>query len=65
MFAAMKPANAAAIFNGMTGDLDLVTQILETMDSKKAALILAAMDTNMAEKVTKKMSLDANSILQQ
>lgn len=57
-YANMKPANAAAILNGMTGDLDLVAQILETMDSKKAALILGAMDTNVAAKVTKKMSLD-------
>ena len=56
MFKSMKPANAAAIMNTMTGDLDLVAEILVNLDPKDAGAIIAEMDTSMAAKVTKKIS---------
>lgn len=57
MFAAMKPDAAAAILETMTGDLDLVSEILSNMKTKQSGPILAAMDETMAARVTKKMSL--------
>lgn len=62
MYAAMKPAQAAAIFNGMSGDLDLVAELLSAMDTDTSGAILGAMDANMAEKVTKKMYVDAKNL---
>ncbi len=56
-FAAMDPTNAAAILGNMTGDLDVVCQILGNMKEAEAAEILAAMDTNFASKITKKMTV--------
>lgn len=53
----MEPEKAAAILEGMTGDLDLVSQILMNMKTKQAALIIQEMNTDQAAKVTKKMSL--------
>ena len=53
----MKPEEAAAILNGMGGDLDLVANILLHMKTKDAGAILAKMDTNMAAKITKKISI--------
>lgn len=57
MYKSMKPEEAAKILNGMGGDLDLVSKILLHMKTKEAGAILAKMDTNMAAKVTKKISL--------
>ena len=57
MYKSMKPEEAAKILNGMGGDLDLVSNILLHMKTKEAGAILAKMDTNMAAKVTKKISL--------
>lgn len=57
MYKAMKPADAAAILEGMTGDLDLVAKILLNMKTKEAGAILAEMDQDMAAKVTKKISV--------
>lgn len=55
-FANMDPANAASILDVMaSGDLDIVAQILENMDTAKAALIMAQLDSATAAKVTKKM----------
>ncbi len=57
MFKNMEPAKAAAILGGMSGDLDLVSKILLNMKTSEAGAILAEMDSNMAAKVTKKISL--------
>jgi len=57
MYKSMKPADAAAILEEMTGDLDLVAQILLSMKTKEAGAILAEMNTDMAAKITKKMSI--------
>lgn len=57
MYKNMKPEEAAAILNGMGGDLDLVANILLHMKAKDAGAILAKMDTNMAAKITKKISI--------
>lgn len=55
-YSAMKPAAAAAIFDTMTDDLDLVAQILENMDTDSSGAILAAMTPDTAAKVTKLMN---------
>ena len=57
MYKSMKPEEAAKILNGMGGDLDLVSNILLHMKTKEAGAILAKMDSNMAAKVTKKISI--------
>lgn len=57
MYKSMKPADAAAILEGMTGDLDLVAKILMNMKTKEAGAILAEMNPDMAAKVTKKISV--------
>ena len=57
MYKSMKPEEAARILNGMGGDLDLVSNILLHMKTKEAGAILAKMDSNMAAKVTKKISI--------
>lgn len=51
----MKPKNAAAILEGMSGDIDLVSQMLLSMKPAESALILANMDATVAAKITKKM----------
>jgi flagellar motility protein MotE (MotC chaperone) len=51
-FSSMKAKNAAAIFDTMTDDLQLVADILENMDAQSRADILAAMDTDTAAKLT-------------
>ncbi len=56
-FSAMKPEEAAPILEVMTGDLDLVCNILKAMKTKQSGAILAKMDSTMAAKITKKMSL--------
>ncbi len=56
-FANMDPANAAEILEVMTGDLDLVCKILDTMKTKQSAAIIAEMTPEYAAKVTKKMAL--------
>lgn len=55
-YSAMKPKAAAAIFNEMTDNLNLVADILEAMDSDSRGNILAAMDAGTAAKVTKIMN---------
>lgn len=57
IYASMEAESAAAILENMTGDLDLVCQILSGMKEQQASDILAAMDTNIASKITKKMSI--------
>ena len=51
-YASMKPANAAAVFEEMTGDLEKVAKILSCMKKDKAGDILAAMNSTLAAKLT-------------
>lgn len=51
-YSAMKPKEAAAIFDTMTNNLKLVAQILENMDAQSRADILGKMDAETAAKVT-------------
>ena len=55
MYSSMKPKAAAAIFDEMTDNLNLVASILKAMGSDASGDILAAMDTATAAKVTKIM----------
>ncbi len=55
VYAAMDAENAAAILEEMTGDTDIVTDILLCMAAKKRAAILEAMDPVYAAKLTKLM----------
>jgi len=54
-YAAMKPKDAAAIFDTMTDDLNLVAKILGAMGSDDRGNILAQMDEENAARVTKIM----------
>ena len=51
----MKPKQAAAIFDEMGDNLDLVAKILGHMDASARAKILQAMDKDLASKITKIM----------
>lgn len=51
-YSKMEPDAAAAILEEMTGDLDLVTQILLNMNATKRAAILTEMDPVYAAKLT-------------
>lgn len=51
-YASMEPANAAAVFEEMTGDLEKVAKILSCMKKDKAGDILAAMNSTLAAKLT-------------
>jgi len=52
-YSEMKPKQAAAIFEQMTDNLDLVARILKQMDVSARAKILGAMDSEVASQVTK------------
>ncbi len=54
-YSAMKPKEAAGIFEAMTDDLALAARILENMDSDSRGKILGAMDEEVAAKITKLM----------
>ncbi len=54
-YSAMKPKQAAAIFEAMTDDLNLAARILWVMDSDTRGKILGAMDETVAAKLTKIM----------
>lgn len=54
-YTAMKPKEAAAIFESMTDNLSLAARILENMDSESRGKILGAMDSDVAAKITKLM----------
>ena len=54
-YAAMKPEEAAAIFNTMGNSLDLVGEILWSMTSAQRGAILAKMDPDIAAQVTRLM----------
>lgn len=55
MYSSMKAKQAAAIFDTMTDDLQLVAKILLEMDAETSADILGAMDSETAAKLTKIM----------
>lgn len=54
-YAEMKPKQAAAIFEEMTDNLDLVAKILEGMDPAPRAAIMGVMDPAVASRLTKMM----------
>ena len=54
-YSSMKPKEAAAIFDTMTDDLNLVAEILENMDAQSRADILGKMNSETAAKVTEIM----------
>ncbi len=56
MYSSMKPKQAAAIFDTMTGDLKLVAKILKAMDADASSSILGAMNAETAAKLTKIMN---------
>ncbi len=58
-YSEMKPKQAAAIFEGMTDNLDLVARILWVMDPADRGKILGQMDETVAAQVTKIMDPDA------
>ena len=51
----MKPKQAAAIFETMTDDLDLVARILSQMSTSDRGKILGAMNSEIAAKITRMM----------
>ena len=55
----MKPKAAAAIFESMTDDLNLVAKILGAMNAESRGEILGAMDATIAGKITKIMNPDS------
>ena len=55
-YSQMKPKEAAAIFDTMTDNLNLVEQILENMDAQSRADILGKMNSDTAAKVTEIMN---------
>lgn len=56
-YSKMEPASAASILEVMTGDIDLVADILTSMKPAKSALILQEMSPEFSAKITKKMSI--------
>lgn len=62
-FRKMKPKDAAAVLQEMTGDTESVAKILKSMESKYSSLILAEMDPVYAAKITKKiLDMDAEML---
>ncbi len=57
-YSEMKPKQAAAIFNEMGDNLDLVAKILGHMEANSRAKILQVMDKDIASKLTKIMDPD-------
>ena len=55
-YSQMKPKEAAAIFDTMTDNLNLVAQILENMDAQSRADILGKMNSDTAAKVIEIMN---------
>ncbi len=58
-YSSMKPKAAAAIFESMTDDLNLVAKILGAMNAESRGEILGAMDATIAGKITKIMNPDS------
>lgn len=58
MYAAMEPSEAAPILEVLAeGDVDLVSNILNSMKTTKSGPILAAMDSVKAARISKRMSV--------
>ncbi len=57
-YSSMKAKSAAAIFEGMSDNIDLVVDILAAMDVETRADILGAMNTDFAAKLTVKLAPD-------
>ena len=55
----MKPKQAAAIFEEMTNNLDLVARILNEMSTEDRGKILGVIDSEVAAKLTKIMEPDS------
>ncbi|MBR1771780.1 MAG: hypothetical protein IJ747_07090 [Lachnospiraceae bacterium] len=55
-YAQMKPKAAAAVFEKMTGDLQLVADILQAMNAESRANIMNAIDPEVGAKLTKIMN---------
>ena len=55
-YSKMEPEQAAAVFETMTGDLDLLAGILDSMPQSKSSLILQNMSAEAAAQITKKMT---------
>lgn len=55
-YSQMKPKAAAAVFEKMTGDLQLVADILQAMNAESRANIMNALDPDVAAKLTKIMN---------
>lgn len=58
-YSAMKPKEAAAIFESMTDDLDLAAKILHQMSADDRGKILGVMDSETAARLTKIMDPDS------
>ena len=58
-YASMKPKDAAEIFNTMTDNLNLVAKILNAMSAEERGDILAAMEPDIAARLTKIMDPDS------
>lgn len=58
-YSEMKPKQAAAIFEAMTNNLDLVARILKEMSAEDRGKILGVMDAEIAAKLTKIMEPDS------
>lgn len=56
-YAKMDPKAAASTLEVMTGDLDLVADLLSSMKTNQSAAIMQEMDPNILAKITKKMSM--------
>lgn len=56
-YAKMEPASAAKALEVMTGDIDLVADILSAMRPAASAAIMDEMDPNFCAKITKKMTM--------
>lgn len=60
MYEAMKPKQAAGIFNRL--ELMLSIQLIKRMNRKKAALLLAAMDSQKAKDITQGLAKESQNI---
>ena len=58
-YSEMKPKQAAAIFEEMTNNLDLVARILNEMSTEERGKILGVIDSEVAAKLTKIMEPDS------
>ena len=58
-YSEMKPKQAAAIFEEMTNNLDLVARILNEMSTEDRGKILGVIDSEVAAKLTKIMEPDS------